>query len=576
MAEFSILGNFDAFMLGMQAEADRSGKDTKQLQKSIKDMAAKIDDNFRTQYDRLIPNIHILDADYTVRLLIRDIHENPTNYFSKLIDDEGYHVDISKDNLTEARVNLITLITPSVVSSIRAKVLAAVDTFHAKLPKGSDDPLQELSDLMKDNYNTLLSLLDSNVSKDVVISEVAKLGSQFRRSIEKIFGTKALLGIHNPLLGSSSTRKVFFSKNFADVSNKINPVINKAFKEALTASLNIGIKFNVSDKINVGSTIHFAHTALKNGSTVVLNSPAYAKLIFNTANAPASSARSPFSTTLRASDHFKIKTKHVNVALKVSKDILSSTNILMQLGITFTTDHAASLNLAMGVKESKYSSGEYGSAAASSKALRTHLSSRRASEIISKILGSSPIEGTSSPSALKMIEGHLVNLISGKKIPPKKVVTTKSKTTKLPIVEFSKSKLNIPKTPITGSRVNKPAIPTIHTLQGQFYSLANLQMLLNAQLQHVIAANMGNGSDRGVLNYRTGRFAESAQVERLSQSREGMITAFYSYMKNPYQTFEPGFKQGSPRTRDPKLLISQSIREIAATKVGNKLRAVSI
>jgi hypothetical protein len=46
-------------------------------------------------------------------------------------------------------------------------------------------------------------------------------------------------------------------------------------------------------------------------------------------------------------------------------------------------------------------------------------------------------------------------------------------------------------------------------------------------------------------------------------------------MKNPYQTFEPGYRQGSPKTRDPKLLIAASIREIAATKVGNKLRAVS-
>jgi hypothetical protein len=55
-----------------------------------------------------------------------------------------------------------------------------------------------------------------------------------------------------------------------------------------------------------------------------------------------------------------------------------------------------------------------------------------------------------------------------------------------------------------------------------------------------------------------------------------MITAFYRYQKNPYQTFEPGYRQGSPKTRDPKLLIAGSIREIAATVVGNNLRAVSI
>ena len=123
-------------------------------------------------------------------------------------------------------------------------------------------------------------------------------------------------------------------------------------------------------------------------------------------------------------------------------------------------------------------------------------------------------------------------------------------------------------------------IPPIRNLQGKFYSLNSLQVLLDRHLQDVISANMGDqgypGGQRKILNYRTGRFAASARVERLTQSREGLITAFYSYMKNPYQVFEPGHKMGSPLTRDPKLLISKSIREVAATVVGNRMRAVSI
>ena len=47
-------------------------------------------------------------------------------------------------------------------------------------------------------------------------------------------------------------------------------------------------------------------------------------------------------------------------------------------------------------------------------------------------------------------------------------------------------------------------------------------------------------------------------------------------MKNPYQTFEPGFQQGLPKSRDPKLLIARSIREIAAEQVANRLRSVSV
>lgn len=107
-------------------------------------------------------------------------------------------------------------------------------------------------------------------------------------------------------------------------------------------------------------------------------------------------------------------------------------------------------------------------------------------------------------------------------------------------------------------------------------NLLSLQNLINSQLQDVISANMGDGNSRTVLNYRTGRLASSAKVESMSESRAGMITAFYSYMKNPYATFSDGGQQSSPKSRDPKLLISKSIREIAQQQVANQLRAVAI
>jgi hypothetical protein len=106
--------------------------------------------------------------------------------------------------------------------------------------------------------------------------------------------------------------------------------------------------------------------------------------------------------------------------------------------------------------------------------------------------------------------------------------------------------------------------------------LLSLQQLINQHLQDAISANMGDGDRRDILNYRTGRLASSAKVETITESRAGMITAFYSYMKNPYATFSAGGRQQSPRSRDPKLLISKSIREIAAQQVANRLRAVAL
>ena len=107
-------------------------------------------------------------------------------------------------------------------------------------------------------------------------------------------------------------------------------------------------------------------------------------------------------------------------------------------------------------------------------------------------------------------------------------------------------------------------------------SLKTLQELLSAHLIKTVKQNMGNGSRRDVLNLRSGRFAESVVVERLTQSREGMITAYYNYMRNPYATFSGGGKQQYPRSRDPKLLISKSIRQLATQAKITKLRAVLV
>lgn len=116
--------------------------------------------------------------------------------------------------------------------------------------------------------------------------------------------------------------------------------------------------------------------------------------------------------------------------------------------------------------------------------------------------------------------------------------------------------------------------PKIRNVQGRFTSLASLQTLLNLALHDQIKKNMGTGTRRDVLNYRSGRFAESAKVTSITQSRDGMISAYYSYMRNPYGTFSEGGLQQFPRSRDPKTLIAKSIREILSTQVKNRMRAV--
>jgi hypothetical protein len=164
------------------------------------------------------------------------------------------------------------------------------------------------------------------------------------------------------------------------------------------------------------------------------------------------------------------------------------------------------------------------------------------------------------------------------------------KSPKVPVVRSKTKKPNLPKlsntfvklkTELEKQSVAKKAIKLVRDSQlppktENLLNLSMLMMQINSSLHDQIKKNMGTGGRRDVLNYRSGRLAESAKVERLSQSREGMITAFYSYMKNPYATFSRGGRQDRPYTRDPKLLISKSIRELAGTQVANRMRAVLV
>lgn len=137
-------------------------------------------------------------------------------------------------------------------------------------------------------------------------------------------------------------------------------------------------------------------------------------------------------------------------------------------------------------------------------------------------------------------------------------------------------KTNINVKNLQGSKVALRTTTSLRNLKGQFTSPATLQAIINSRLTETIKRNMGDGSRRDILNLRTGRFAESVEVKKVTTSREGMITAFYMYMKNPYATFSAGGRQQNPRSRDPKLLVSKSIREVVSENVANKLRAVAL
>lgn len=197
------------------------------------------------------------------------------------------------------------------------------------------------------------------------------------------------------------------------------------------------------------------------------------------------------------------------------------------------------------------------------------------------------IKSEGSPSLLSLIEKEIVETIKvGNPVSKKDYKIKNSKVSTESInINNKKFKTSVNESIKKLQKVKQNIVKAINIAEKSYklqapaeesVNLTSLQNLLNARLVDQVKQNMGNGTRNDILNLQTGRFAESVEVTRLSESRQGMITAFYTYMKNPYTTFSSGGRQEFPRSRDPKALISRSIREIAAEQVGNRLRSVLV
>ena len=92
-----------------------------------------------------------------------------------------------------------------------------------------------------------------------------------------------------------------------------------------------------------------------------------------------------------------------------------------------------------------------------------------------------------------------------------------------------------------------------------------LRNLLNEALPQMVASKMTSPA----LQFRTGRFANSARIENLDVGPRGGIGIDYTYQRDPYETFEPGNKQGSTQ-RDPRKILGASIRELATGILGRQ------
>lgn len=109
--------------------------------------------------------------------------------------------------------------------------------------------------------------------------------------------------------------------------------------------------------------------------------------------------------------------------------------------------------------------------------------------------------------------------------------------------------------------------------QASTLNLQSLIALINAKLHGTLKEDvMGKGHAPYTLNYRTGRFARSAELQDLRLSQSGKaLEADITYMRHPYDVFRPGGRLHTHPYRDPERLIGMSIRKIVTEALGEHL-----
>lgn len=623
----SILSQVDQTLYGIKeanSALERKNKET------FEAFQKKLDSNLREQYDSLIPNIHVIES----TLLINQIIAAIKMYFFRIIEDKSINLSrkifainkpirnlpgtvVTKDvNYTVAEIlELLSdkptkqdfnitdpryLEDPRVQEVIEANYKAAINVYdyYLKFSKYIDSQsfingignvvLKTLENLVKNTpivengLNFLTSMFDDiPMANNTVNFDDPKIqrqiGVNIGKAINTSIGKNSTKRLHPNDIGlpDNGSYIILISSSFEATVTFLKDKIYSNIESYLVSELRKN-KYTVKGgSVSLASLLNAGHSALSQVdditfSKIAVNSPAMATILRNLGKGMPSAkdaARKVKVDQLRAAAQIfrRDSTLHEN-RIVIDKQFNSGKgtplDLYLMIGGTITQAEDFNINQSRGreIENPLVKKLSDPKTLMNGSMSRTMLEFIRDS-IAGKLVG---IE-ISSEKAKKTATSRVVT--------SKVVLNTNKVSSILSGSKKATSKLNatITNPSVAFPNIKRPTKPNLPKVSGSTADLSKLLVILNSQLKQQIQRNMR----KPALQNRTGRFAQSAKVERLSESRQGMITAFYSYMKSPYQTFEPGFKQGS-EARNPKTLISKSIREIAASIVGNRLRAVRV
>jgi hypothetical protein len=427
-------------------------------------------------------------------------------------------------------------------------------------------PFLPVIDTLNKKYATLLNTLAKRTSYVGYRNAATKFGADLRSTLKasSVFvATDAKMLVSN--LGPNSY--VVIGPSFTLAVEKVNSLLNDTLRKSFASSYDINLrKYSASDAVNrftIGDFINAGHTAAYSASKQLIgvNMPLLQERQFLLSSDPKAEGLETSIADLYL---------NADYAIEFNQNYTETASNLLNMQFSFVVSMPQKFNTSSLRTQEVARIKQY-----IGNTVLPSIVEQAKNKFVGGIL-QDVVNTSASPTILEYYADTLASVLQGKT--PKKIVKKSKATAKntqaiaISAILKDPKKLKL-KNRTGGTRVKPESIPLRPTVQT---NLTSLQTLLDATLVQRVKQNMGSGNSRTVLNLRSGRLAESAKVERLTESRAGMITAFYSYMKNPYATFSDGGQQQNPRSRDPKLLISKSIREIAQQQVANRLRAVAI
>jgi hypothetical protein len=573
----------------------------------------KLAEDFRRQIESNLPVFYLIDAEEIVNGVLEDALSPDNNankkrglskYLSELRSSSIEFVEYYGDAFLSFEDNYYTEVNTKDGSVVEGFDSAYIQAYNYLISKKQEiitevhraisnnlknrvsitEVANDLNDVIVYINGTVADLVDTGlpattVQKATSVVSASAAGRIMRESFKKY--PKTQIEDAEKLINgfNSNTMILAVAANYdlatTDNHNAATRVFEKYLKNIpVSVNTDTGIlKANVeilpTAEFKVGNIVAAGHAAVKssNKGIVGINTPA-----LQLALAILQANNKPIPGIVKA---FVGETGHAAYAIDINTDYENFAGSLLNLQASLLRSQRSAINSGViSAQETAFLDNVFKEALGKSflELRKTFVNNVRSGKVGKFLID----KFAQSPTLTQSVRNKLLAIITDDKSyrgPVKNTTASKSKSTNSNIkVQSPKTSSKISPKSSGKNATAVAANKVINTVT----NLGNLLLYINQHLQDVISANMGDGSRRDILNYRTGRLAGSVKVERLSQSREGMITAFYSYMKNPYATFSQGGRQQNPKSRDPKLLISTSIREIAAQQVANKLRAVSV